>query len=140
MSLTQLILLPLLAQVLLTAIVWLVMYQTRIAEMRKKNINAQALCNSADAARLLKSVAAVSDNFSNQFEMPVLFYLAIITLYITRTADQLMLILAALYVVFRYLHSIIHITYNQVMHRFYAYLISSLILWTMWVIIAYRIT
>lgn len=139
MSNSNFIFFPLLALVLLTACVWLWMYKTRIAEMKRNNIKPQAISNSADSSRLLKSVAAPSDNFSNLFEMPVLFYVAVITLYVTQMVDALVLVLASLYVLFRYLHSFIHISYNHVMHRFIAYIASSLVLWILWIIIGFRL-
>ncbi|MDH5517048.1 MAG: MAPEG family protein [Gammaproteobacteria bacterium] len=135
----KLMFVPLLAQVLLTALVWLWMYKTRIAEIQKNSISPQALENATEAASLLKAVAAPSDNFSNQFEMPVLFYLLTVTAYVTQTADSMLLGLAVLYVLLRYLHSLIHLFYNRVMWRFYAYVSSCIVLWIMWLVTAARI-
>jgi len=42
-------------------------------------------------------------------------------------------ILAWTYVASRYLHSIIHVTYNQVMHRFAVFIFSSFVLLAFWV-------
>jgi len=41
--------------------------------------------------------------------------------------------------VFRVLHSLIHCTYNKIVHRFNAYLASSLVLWAMWIRIAIQL-
>lgn len=135
----KLIFLPLLAQVLLTAIVWFWMYKTRIAEMKRNRINPQALSNNADATKHLKSVAAPADNFKNLFEIPVLFYVAVTTLYVTQMVDTLFLTLAGVFVLFRYIHSFVHITYNKVMHRFTVYAISTLTIWIMWLMIGIRL-
>lgn len=135
----QLIFLPLLAQVLLTALVWIWMYKTRIAEMQKKKIKPQALTSTLEAAPLLKSVAGPSDNFSNLFEVPVLFYVAVITLYVTQMTDSLFLSLATLFVILRYLHSFIHCSYNNVMQRFIVYIASTVTLWVMWGVIGFKI-
>ena len=107
--------------------------------MKRSRIKPQKLATTADGVELLKSVAGPADNFKNLFEVPVLFYVAIITLYITQLVDITFLTLAAVFVLFRYIHSFIHITYNNVMHRFYAYLVSSLAVWIMWILIGFRL-
>ncbi len=126
---------PVVALVLLTFIVWLRMYQVRIGEMRRKQIRPEQLDSAAHANAVL-SETKPADNFSNLFELPVLFYAIAIILYLTRTVDMLQLILASAFVIGRYAHSLIAISYNKVMHRFIAYLISSLFLWAMWLLFA----
>ena len=135
----NLIFIPLLAQVLLTAIVYFWMFKTRIAEMKRSRIKPQKLATSEDGVELLKAVAGPADNFKNLFEVPTLFYVAAITLYVTQMVDITFLILSGVFVFFRYIHSFIHITYNHVMHRFSAYLVSTLTLWLMWVMIGIRL-
>ncbi|MFO8023740.1 MAPEG family protein [Thiohalophilus sp.] len=41
------------------------------------------------------------------------------------------LVLGYAFFVFRLLHSVIHCTYNRVLHRFYSYSVASLALWAM---------
>ena len=135
----RLIFYPLFAQVLLTAIVWCWMYKTRIAEMKRNKINPQTLANAADASNRLKSVAGAADNFKNLFEIPVLFYVAGIMLYVTQLVDTTFLILAGVFVLLRYIHSFVHITYNNVMHRFAAYVLSTLMLWIIWIMMVIRL-
>src|SRR5687767_12522818 len=67
------IILPVIALVLLTAIVWVRLYVERIRELRQRRIDPQSLATSASAAQTLHRVQA-SDNFKNLFEVPVLFY------------------------------------------------------------------
>jgi len=126
------ILYPLFAQVTLTLLVWLWMYATRIYTLKKNHIDANELRTVEDEHRLLKSVLGPSENLVNLFEMPVLFYVACLLAYLAHTASLALLTLAWLFVAFRALHSMIHCSYNRVMHRFTAYLISSLCLWGMW--------
>src|SRR5688500_15652836 len=68
--------LPLLAMVALTLLVWIRLYAVRIPEMRRSRIDPQRLAGSADK-HLLKDTRA-SDNFINLFEMPVLFYVLVL--------------------------------------------------------------
>lgn len=135
----QIIFLPLLAQVLLTALVWIWMYITRITEMTKKRISPDKLAITTDAAPLLKAVAGPAENFSNLFEVPVLFYIAILTIYITQMVNSLFLGLAILYVTLRYVHSFIHCTYNKVTQRFFVYIASTFVVWVMWLMIGVKI-
>ena len=126
------ILLPAVALVLLTAIVWCRMYFTRIKEIRVKRIDVQSLADAAEAKRLLKGVAGPSENLVNLFEIPNLFYAAVIILYVTGLANGLYLALAWAFVLFRYAHSFIHVTYNRVVHRFTVYFAGTILLWVMW--------
>ncbi len=133
------IFLPLLAQVGLSALVWAWMYYTRIREIRRRHIAVQDLAIHEQGKALLSRVALPAENFSNLFEMPVLFYVALLVVYVTQHVDTTYLVLATAFVVLRHAHSLIHVTYNRVMHRFGVYILSSLILWALWVRIGTQI-
>lgn len=135
----ELILYPVFAMVALTLLVWLWLYCTRVREMRRKHIPAQALATTRQAGKLLADVVGPSENFTNLFELPVLFYLAAVMVYLLDILMIEMLWLGWLFVVFRYAHSFIHSTYNRVMHRFLAYLVSGWALWLLWADIFYRV-
>jgi hypothetical protein len=126
------ILLPLLAQVALTFVVWFWMYYTRISEIQRKRIISDDLAISARAKTLLTESAGPADNFRNQFEVPVLFYVAILLSLMLLIQDNLLIMLAWLFVAFRAAHSLIHCTYNRVMHRFTVYIASCAVLFMMW--------
>jgi hypothetical protein len=129
------IFLPALAMVVLTIVVWFRMYFTRVAQMKRERIHPQAVATSAQsAARLTDSRAA--DNFRNLFELPVLFYLALVVAALSGVVTPLALGLAWLFVALRIVHSAIHCTYNKVMHRFKAYLAGGLVLWVLWGVLA----
>jgi hypothetical protein len=122
---------PAFAMAALTLVVWLRMYTTRIAQMKRERIHPQAVATSAQAAaRLTDSKAA--DNFRNLFELPVLFYLALVVAAVSGLATTGVLVLAWLFVLLRVAHSAIHCTYNKVMHRFQAYLAGGVVLWVLW--------
>lgn len=127
------LLLPLLAQVVLTFIVMTGMYQTRVTEMKAKQIHPQKISTRSKSRELLTDSAAAADNYSNLFETPVLFYTAILLTLILMVQDSILVTLAWAYVVSRYVHSFIHVTYNRVMHRFSAFIFSSLVLLAFWV-------
>ena len=137
----QPILMPMLSMVLLTFLVWLFMYITRLSEMNSRKIHPQQLATRAEAASVLKRSAAPADNFKNLFEMPVLFYVIILLSLVLLIQDETLVRLAWAFVALRLLHSLIHCTYNRTMHRFGAYLASSLVLIAMWIrVSAYVLT
>lgn len=128
---TNPVFLPALAMVILTFAVWWRMYLMRVGQMRRERIHPQAVATSAKAAELLTDSRA-ADNFRNLFELPVLFYLALVIAALTGAVDGILLTLAWLFVALRVVHSFIHCTYNKVMHRFVAYLLGGLVLWILW--------
>ena len=130
------ILYPMLAMVLLTAIVAVTMYRRRIAEMRLRRIPPQNVATSAQMAAALEDTRA-ADNFRNLFEAPVLFYAAVLTIYATQLTGTPYLVLAWVYVAARVVHTSIHCTYNRVIHRLVAFASSLLVLWTLWGLLAF---
>ena len=133
------LLLPLLAQVTLTMLVWVWLYVSRLSYIHKKRIDPQALADTREAQELLRDVSGPSDNFRNLFELPVLFYTAILVALILFIQAPIMVALAWLYVLLRGMHSFIHITYNDVTHRFVTYLASTTVLWAIWLVLAIEI-
>ena len=127
------LLLPLLAQVLLTLIVMYIMARQRVNEMKRKKIHPQRVDNRRESSKLFKDSAASLDNYHNQFESPVLFYVAILLTLMLMLQDSVIVMLAWIYVGLRYAHSIIHLTYNRVMHRFTVFIISAVVLFAIWV-------
>lgn len=131
----KLIFMPAVAMVALTFVVWWRMYVVRIGQMKRERIHPQAVATSAQSsARLTDSCAA--DNFRNLFELPVLFYVALVVAAITGQVNATTIALAWAFVLLRIVHSVIHCTYNKVMHRFYAYVAGGMALWLLWGAIA----
>lgn len=127
------ILLPLLVQVLLTFAVWVYMYAWRIPEITRKGIDPQRLKDRAAAHELLPDSANASNNLKNLFELPILFYTAILLSLVLMIQDPLLVRLSWAFVALRIVHSVIHCTYNNVNHRFIAYALSSLFLLFIWI-------
>jgi hypothetical protein len=122
---------PIAAMAVLVMLVWLRLYQLRFAEMARKRIDAQAVSLSAPKDALLADTRA-SDNFRNLFELPVLFHAGVLALIAAGLQDRLFLQLAWGYVALRALHSLVHCTYNRVVHRFLLFAASSLLLFGFW--------
>ena len=79
------------------------------------------------------NIVKLGRNFSNLFEVPVLFYVLGIILLVLEINNSLMVTLGWAFVIFRIIHSVIHITYNNPIHRFVAFLVSSSIVLVMWI-------
>ncbi len=126
---------PMITQVGLTTFIWFIMYTRRLSEIRSRRINPQSLSTRQLSSDVLENVTA-ADNLHNLFETPVLFFAVCICLAVTGEVNPLQLTLAWTYVGLRAAHSIIHITYNRVVHRFIVYVISTVCLFAMWIIFA----
>ena len=74
-------------------------------------------------------VSNPSDNFKNLFEIPVLFYVLALYLFVSGAVDGTYLAAGWAFVAFRVLHSAVHCTVNIVMLRFGLYAVSSLAVW-----------
>ena len=72
----------------------------------------------------------------NLLELPLLFYVAMLLAQITATGSPLLVGLAWAYVALRVVHSLIHITYNDVLHRFLAFAASNFVLLGIWALLA----
>ena len=127
------LLIPLLAQVALTFIVMLIMYRKRVAEMQLKRIHPQRVKTRSITHGVLVDSESAANNYLNLFESPVLFYVAILLTLMLMVQDSILVILVWTYVISRYVHSIIHVTYNRVMHRFSVFIFSSFVLFAIWV-------
>ncbi len=130
------ILLPLLSMVFLTFAVWIYLFALRVPETKQLKIDLDELRDRAKAHQILTVSAAASNNLKNLFELPVLFYLAAMLAMLLLIQDSLLVLLAWGFVIMRIVHSIIQCTYNRVMHRFMAYMISCLFLLFLWIRLA----
>ncbi len=129
------IFLPAVAMVALTIAVLFATFFERKRQVRSDGIHMREIPSSSQMASRFTDTRA-ADNYKNLFEMPVLFYLALGVAYATAQVSPLVCGLAWGYAALRVVHSYIHCTYNRVMHRFYAFLASNLLLWVLWGVLA----
>jgi len=110
--------------------VWVYMYIRRLRFIRRNKIRAQDLAVPGALAQLSPPhVSNPSDNLKNLFEIPVLFYVLVLYLYVTKQVDALYVFSAWGFVAFRALHSAVHCTINIVILRFSLYVFSTLTIW-----------
>lgn len=77
-------------------------------------------------------VAVAERAFQNALEVPPLFYAAGAVAMALDLVDGTLVALAWGFVLLRVVQSGIHLSYNNVMHRFYAYMAGWLVLLAMW--------
>jgi hypothetical protein len=127
----ELILYPALGLVALTFGVWVLMYVRRIGAMRRHRMSPELYATRASRAPLDEQASA-SDNFQNLLELPVLFYVLVLALYATQRVDAVFVALAWAFVAARLAHTLVHVTYNRVLHRFAVYVAGAALLWIAW--------
>ncbi len=135
---TRILLLPMLAMFVLVVLVAATMLSRRIAFYKANRVHPQKTALSAQMAATITDSRA-ADNFRNLFELPVLFYVAVITGYATGLTSPLYLGLAWAYVAARFAHSFIQCTSNVVMHRFYAFVTGCTMLVLMWLMLGHHL-
>jgi hypothetical protein len=128
----QAILLPLFVEVILTfgLLIWL-------APLRARDFSSGTVRAEDVALRepnWSKRSMQVSYAFSNQFELPVLFYVLTILAFITHLAGVVFVVLAWIFVIFRLLHAYVHVTNNKIRLRGSMYGIAAIALILNWVI------
>jgi hypothetical protein len=125
------LLLATLCMVLLTLAVGVRMLYSRVQEMRQKRLHPQKAATSRTMAANLENVQA-TDNFRNLFETPVLFYALVACAIAASYVPPWLVIGAWCYFGLRVAHSIIHITYNNVLHRLAVFAASFTLLVGLW--------
>jgi hypothetical protein len=134
---TQAILLPLFVEVILTFLLWIGMATLRTRDVSSGAVRPEqiALRESNWRPRTLQFAYA----FSNQFEIPVLFYVLTILAYVTHLAGLIFVILAWIFVIFRILHACVHVTSNVVRLRGTLYGVAVVALALNWAIYIFEV-
>ena len=103
--------------------------------IRARNSGAAALDDFAlgESANVPADAVLVNRNYMNLLEMPIVFYVASLMLYVTGAASTLSLVLCWAYVGARIGHTLVHLIYNNVIHRVIIFAISNLLLLTLWI-------
>ncbi|MDG2501774.1 MAG: MAPEG family protein [Porticoccaceae bacterium] len=123
---------PVFCLVMLTFIMAFATGASRLISVRRKQINPKYfVLLSGDTPP--DYVQKIGRNFANLLEVPVLFYLVAVLVITLQIDNTLLLNLAWLYVALRLVHSIIHVSYNHVIHRFTVFLLSLITLLAMWI-------
>jgi hypothetical protein len=83
-------------------------------------------------------IKKIGSNFSNQFEVPMLWYALTAFVLITKLVDPVFVALSWAFLIARAAHSYIHVTSNKLPDRFYAFLLCFIVLAVAWAWFAIR--
>lgn len=134
---TKLLILALAAQVLLAVIVLILMGRERIPRVMSGEVDIKDIAVERSAYPL--KARLLSNCFDNQFQLPVLFYVAVLLTLWAGTVSWLELLLAWAFVALRYAHAAVHVTTNRLEHRFAIYTAGLAVLCALWLWLVLRL-
>jgi hypothetical protein len=120
---------PVIAHVLLVFIVYGLLSLRRTAAIKAGNVKLSDFRANRHEPR--ESVF-VNNNLLNQFQLPVLFYIVCVCLYVTAGNSMVTLLLAWLFVISRYVHAAVHVTTNRMPYRQSAFAVGYVVLGLLW--------
>jgi hypothetical protein len=86
-----------------------------------------------------KRATQIGNCYSNQFELPLLFYILIALALPLRHADLFIVLMSWVFVVTRFVHAGVYVTSNDLGQRSTAWLAGVLVLLVMWIYFALKI-
>ena len=132
------ILAPVFALAAWTMLILLLVAGRRVAAALQGRATAQDFAL-GEAPRTPPQVTLANRNYMNLLELPLLFYVACLIALTTANVSPLLLDLGWAYVGLRIVHSLIHVSYNRVSHRFAAFAASNAVLTVIWVVLGLRV-
>lgn len=128
---------PVLAQVLLTLMLFIVLGVRKVGAVKAGDVNRKL--TALDNRHWPPNVVQVSNNIANQFEAPVLFYVLCVVAYSINAVGPVTIALAWLFTLSRCAHAYVHISSNFVPMRFRMFLVGCLALIALLVLIAWQL-
>jgi len=133
MTFSEAMLWPMVAHAALVFGLYFLLSRKRVSAVREGRVRAEQFKENREEP--LESLL-IHNNLKNQFELPVLFHVVCIVLYMT-TADNVVTVgLAWVFVLSRYVHSYVHLTSNRLRHRRPIWIFGYFILMALWVWLA----
>ena len=132
----QMVLLPVFVLVGLTFALLLWMATARARALTGKEIRIKDIA--LGQPNWPERATQIGNCFSNQFELPVLFYILIAVALPLRHADLVIVLLSWVFVVTRFAHAGIFVTSNNVQQRSLVWFAGVLVLLAMWLYFALR--
>jgi hypothetical protein len=126
------ILYPMIVLVFWTLVVLLLIPRRRFGAARQRLVTARDFAF-GESDNVPGEVRIPNRNYMNLLELPVLFYLACLTLVVTAKVEPWSVGLAWGFVVLRIAHSLVHLTYNNVFHRARIFGASAILLIALWI-------
>jgi hypothetical protein len=83
--------------------------------------------------------ASANRSLINQYELPVLFYVCCMTLFVLGAAGAAAVLLAWAFALSRLAHAYVHVTSNRVRYRRPLFIAGFLVLLAMWALVVWRL-
>jgi len=126
------ILLPSIAMALLTLSLILFMGLHRLHAVRTRRVHIRFF-RAFRGGELPEDLHLVNRHVHNHFELPPLFHVALVATYAAGAVTPLAVALGWAFFATRCVHTLIHLTYNDVNHRFLAYGAGVMIVAALWI-------
>lgn len=127
---------PVMAQVLLTYVVYSIMSSRRIGAVKAGVARPSDFkVPSTDP----EPSATAARNLTNQFELPVLFFAACLSLFVTGGAGMAAVVVAWAFVLARVAHAWVHLTSNRIRIRRMLFTLGLLVNLVQWLLLAIHI-
>ena len=123
---------PMATLVLLTAFMISFMLVLRVKAVRTRKLSPRYF-KLNEGGGVPEQLTAVTQNYNNLLELPILFYAVCILAVILNKSTEYFIYHAWAFVILRVIHSYIHITYNHIIHRLLVFTTSCFVLISMWV-------
>ena len=130
MTQIQLLLLPAFVQFALTVYILTRTGQGRVRAVRSGKVKRSEIDSNKSAYP--EAVQNFANNYQNQFELPVLFYVVLAFVMITGLVDVVLIVLAWAFVGSRLLHSFVQTGKNNIAFRFKVFVVGLVFLVAMW--------
>lgn len=137
MTAQQELLLPVFLHVLLTMALGVVLGLVRRNALKDGKARVREVV--LDTRQWPDHVRKLSNNFDNQFQLPVLWYLGVAFTLILGLADTVTAVLSWAFLAARLAHSYVHIGRNILVQRFFVFVVGAAILCLYWLWLALQV-
>ena len=122
---------PLIAQAAMMVLIAFWLVWARVGSMVRGKVKREDIAKSGWPQGWIKNAG---DNYSNQYELPLLFFALCFVLYLTNSVTPLVMGLAWFFFASRVLHALIHLSKNVINARFLVFLLGAFALTALCVI------
>jgi hypothetical protein len=127
---------PMFVMVLLTFAVGIYLFALRFNSVKSRQISIGYYRLNKGASEPPEHMLAAANHFNNLFQFPVMFYVTCLMTMVMGLSGPLLVGLAWVFVATRIVHALIHLSYNNVIHRMLAFWTGAICVLAMWVVIA----
>lgn len=127
---------PMMVQAFLTLVIYGFIFNRRKAAVKAGEANFGTF--RVPTNEPAKSAAAVR-NLANQYELPVLFYVVCLSLFVTNGASWPVVVIAWIFVALRIVHAYVHLGSNNLKLRIPAFFGGVIAVFVLWVILAIHV-